>query len=421
MLKIRDLSSVKLAFCLVIILLVQASPSHGGDLIYTLQAASFPSELYAQQQYDLLASRLNNSEHQHLRIEKVGRFYSVRIGGFSNKKSADSFADAIRPKVGQLLVIKAYIKKDRIIRQYPDPAHIDSGGAPDARAEKKVLKEPALSVTTAISEEVFDETAAMMHQAKGDIYWELSRTFMAMEEYEQAIRFGLKHPDFFRQYAKLLFLNGYIREAIIQMEKAVQMRSDFDAFRIDLGILYLADRKLEKAQAEFVSALELNPTTTHIYIYLADISLKTGAYDMAWFYIRRAEHLGHKGQGLVSKLSALSSEPDLSVLNSGGKGLFIRQILVSSRQKAQEVLLRIGKDELFELIAEKESLGPNAAKGGYIGEVDSSAMHPEIVAALIDSKVLSQPVIVETENGFHVLQRVEPFNHSVVSKALAGS
>ena len=86
--------------------------------------------------------------------------------------------------------------------------------------------------------------------------------------------------------------------------------------------------------------------------------------------------------------------------------LYLRQILVDTRAKAEDIINRIAKGELFKDVAFKESMGFNSYAGGYIGRVDPSDLHPTIADVLLNNYESDDPVIVETESGFHILQRV---------------
>lgn len=87
------------------------------------------------------------------------------------------------------------------------------------------------------------------------------------------------------------------------------------------------------------------------------------------------------------------------------ENLYLRQILVDTRAKAEDIMNRISKGELFKDVAFKESMGSNAYTGGYIGRVDPSNLDPAIADALLNNYKSDDPVIVETERGFHILQR----------------
>jgi hypothetical protein len=57
--------------------------------------------------------------------------------------------------------------------------------------------------------------------------------------------------------------------------------------------------------------------------------------------------------------------------------------------------------------------------GGFLGNLDPSDVHPDIARELLNKEVLSPPFIVETENGYHIVQRVLPFDFSYWEELIA--
>ena len=108
---------------------------------------------------------------------------------------------------------------------------------------------------------------------------------------------------------------------------------------------------------------------------------------------------------LAAKNDTLLNTADKSDHNSR-ENLYLRQILVDTRAKAEDIINRISKGELFKDLAFKESMGSNAYAGGYIGRVDPSNFHPAIADFLLNNYESDDPVIIETERGFYILQRV---------------
>ena len=107
---------------------------------------------------------------------------------------------------------------------------------------------------------------------------------------------------------------------------------------------------------------------------------------------------------IAAKNEILLNTADKSAHN-GKEDLYLRQILVDTRAKAEDIINRIAKGELFKDVALKASMGLNAYAGGYIGHVDPSNLHPAIADVLLNNYESDDPVIVETESGFHILQR----------------
>ncbi|NOZ69586.1 MAG: PEGA domain-containing protein [Deferribacteres bacterium] len=88
--------------------------------IYTIQAGSFTKAGYARKQFDYIAQKLNEKELAYLRIEKVGEFYSVRLGRFKDYRTARRFLQAIKTRLPGVIIVRSYIRPDRIIKTFKD-------------------------------------------------------------------------------------------------------------------------------------------------------------------------------------------------------------------------------------------------------------------------------------------------------------
>jgi hypothetical protein len=142
----------------------------------------------------------------------------------------------------------------------------------------------------------------------------------------------------------------------------------------------------------------INPVTDTNYIY-------SGVPIMNTVYFK--DKVYSDGIILVTAVAenkTLLNTADQSDHNAG-ENLYLRQILVDTRAKAEDIMNRISKGELFKDVAFKESMGSNAYAGGYIGRVDPSNLDPAIADALLNNYESDDLVIVETERGFHILQR----------------
>jgi len=86
---------------------------------YTIQIGTYVSENSAEGIYQRLISKLDDSQLQDLRIEKIKNFYVVRIGRYDSKDNADKFYPAVRAKVADApLVTKTRVGTESIIREY---------------------------------------------------------------------------------------------------------------------------------------------------------------------------------------------------------------------------------------------------------------------------------------------------------------
>jgi cell division protein FtsN len=94
------------------------SQADSTESIFTIQAGSFINIADAAKQFDAVAYVLDEKKLDYLRIEKVGKYYSVRIGKFKDYATAEKLLQAIKPRLSPAIILKAYIKNDRIMRLY---------------------------------------------------------------------------------------------------------------------------------------------------------------------------------------------------------------------------------------------------------------------------------------------------------------
>jgi tetratricopeptide (TPR) repeat protein len=257
------------------------------------------------------------------------------------------------------------------------------------------------------------------HVSRAEIFISEGRQFQAVKEFREALKKDNRRPEIHGYLSVLLYNLGFVDDAIEEMRKAVDLYPVDVHLNMELGRLYFVRNNSGDAMEQFFLVLEMNPGHASAYYYLGELFLRMKEYDMAWISARMAQRAGHKGQDLISKLGDLSEEPKVVPWKKPGKELYIRQILVNKREKAEELVSRMKEGELFEDIAAKELTDPTAEVGGFLGRLDPSDVHPDIAAELLDKAILSQPVIVETGKGYHIVQRVAPFDFSYWEELIA--
>jgi type IV pilus assembly protein PilQ len=111
------------AKCLILslfVLLILPVNSHSDTSVYTLQIGTFLKSRHADTLFDHTASILNNNDLDYLRIEKIQKYYAVRLGKFDGRSEASIFREAISPDFDDIVLMKANIKGENIIRTYHD-------------------------------------------------------------------------------------------------------------------------------------------------------------------------------------------------------------------------------------------------------------------------------------------------------------
>jgi tetratricopeptide (TPR) repeat protein len=84
--------------------------------------------------------------------------------------------------------------------------------------------------------------------------------------------------------------------------------------------------------------------------------------------------------------------------------LDVQVIVVDTEAKAQQVLERLKKGEDFSALAKEVSIDPNASTGGFVGEVDPSALRPELRGVLESLKPGEVSGVVKVPTGFVILK-----------------
>ena len=108
--------AAKCLFIIVTLLLLLPHCSKASELIYTIQTGSFARMAEANKQFDNIFRALQETEIQNLRVEKVGNYFSVRIGKFEKYPYAQKFLQRLYPLYHDATLLKAYIKDERIKR-----------------------------------------------------------------------------------------------------------------------------------------------------------------------------------------------------------------------------------------------------------------------------------------------------------------
>lgn len=85
------------------------------ESVYTIQTSSFKDSQRAEKQFRIFEQSLEGMALQALRIEKIGRFYAVRVGRFASLPEAKKFLSEHERSLEGAMVMKAYFIDERIL------------------------------------------------------------------------------------------------------------------------------------------------------------------------------------------------------------------------------------------------------------------------------------------------------------------
>ena len=124
-------------------------------------------------------------------------------------------------------------------------------------------------------------------------------------------------------------------------------------------------------------------------------------------YGRRA--LGFGLSALAFALFALGLDAAQSVQpGASDPAISFRLIVVSSADKAAQVLEQLKNGADFSKLAQAESHDPSASQGGLIGPVALSELRPDLQTALRTLPVGDVSGVLQLPTGFAIVQRAEP-------------
>ncbi len=142
---IRVLSAAFICIMMTCILSIPVR-SLSAELIHTIQAGSHSSEKDSQIQYEALERGLSEKDRSYLRIEKIGKYYAVRIGKFKNSEEVKDLMQTIKSEFPKTLSMTAYIKDARVVRMYEGKHNGEPDAAPVSHSKvpaKDVVPEPS--------------------------------------------------------------------------------------------------------------------------------------------------------------------------------------------------------------------------------------------------------------------------------------
>jgi hypothetical protein len=88
------------------------------ESVYTIQTGSFKDSQRAEKQFRIIEQSLEETAVQSLRIEKIGRFYAVRVGRFARLAKAEQFLRKHEHSLEGSIVMKAYFINERILLRH---------------------------------------------------------------------------------------------------------------------------------------------------------------------------------------------------------------------------------------------------------------------------------------------------------------
>jgi tetratricopeptide (TPR) repeat protein len=234
-----------------------------GQIFYTIRTGNFADFIAARKQFYSIIRGLNGKKIDFLRIEKVGEFYSVRLGKFEDYTSAREVIRTVKPGIPAAIIIKAYVKADRIIRLYAKKLPAEGNG--------KIIEPLPFSESDALNK---------------------SREIIKEGKYAEALSIlspfisePMKYSNVVSDYIVILVWEGRLDDAINMYEKLPDSFPRYDYLLRNMGKAYYDKKEFSKALLMYQSALEQSPSDKEARKGMVFSLVHTSDYNRASDYL----------------------------------------------------------------------------------------------------------------------------------------
>ena len=260
----------------------------------------------------------------------------------------------------------------------------------------------------------YDKAAAVLHKSLREdpkqlpVYSALGEAFLAMGKIDSAVFYveqaRIIAPASSTIYSSLGFLymqKGQVERAREQLDRAVELdEKNAEAHRL-YGFYYSQLDSLDQAIASYERMSQLQPNEVEPFNNMAFLHASAKRYSEALKYYKMAKeraqdpYLAQAIEGNIEAVRAIVA----------GK-MRARYILVKNRIKAEEVLAKLGQGLDFALVAQHNSIAPNAQDGSDLGFFGPGELMPAFEETVMQLEVGELSEIVEISLGFMIIQRL---------------
>ncbi|MEE8329774.1 MAG: tetratricopeptide repeat protein [Thermodesulfovibrionia bacterium] len=289
----RNIISYLMIFLTVFVfLLCLPGNSYAQESAYTIQIGSFLELEPAEKQFDLLKQGLKEENIDYLRVEKIGKYYSVRLGKFKDNAEAKKALPVVKRHVAAAITMKSYFIEKRMIKLYRPPGLAEDPSVKEAvkevkpgvekkepepekaesRVTEKVSQKPVEKRKLEPIEKQIEKISGLVN--KGDYK-------KALEIIEKEIKVRQESPELYGWYGVVLLKMDNPARAITNFQKAAELSPNVSDYHNGGGYSLFYLSRFNEAIDEFNKALSLNPANIDAISGLGITYVKVGNKDQA--------------------------------------------------------------------------------------------------------------------------------------------
>ena len=253
---------------------LKVDSQYASRTIYTIQTGSHTKKANAEEEFNSILQVLNKKELDYLRIEKIGKYHTVRFGKFENYATAEKFSQAIKLRLSSAIILKAYIKKERIIKLYTDSLTVKELGIKEKsisdpvpvkikpRTTEKSDKKIKAEITTE------NNKNAEKHNSRGVTYSISGKHQEAIEAFKEAIKINPDYPKAYYNLGFALGKSGMHKEATEAYKQAIRINPNYYDAYLNLGAAYGNSGMYKEAVDAFKQAIRVNSKSAEAHYNL---------------------------------------------------------------------------------------------------------------------------------------------------------
>ncbi len=287
-----------------------AVAAHTPETVFTVQISTHNSMERALIEFDHITSLLQEQQLDSLRIEEIGRAYTLRLGKFASRDEAGAFVNSLGGAITSYLILKAYFIETRIKKIYnPSPQDIIPASMP---ATPPPIQTPASAEPEASTEVENDSTQAQaLQSADIPVQKQLSEVseLVSQKKYDAALGIMKEKiakmpdsPDINAWYGAVLLKKGKPATALQHLEKAAALAPDSPDYLNGVGYCYYYLDRYEKAIEAFTHALNLQPEHLDALAGIGIIYAKKGDREKAVNVYNKLMRLEPESAGKLLKI-----------------------------------------------------------------------------------------------------------------------
>lgn len=257
--------------------------------IYTIQIGSYHDVEAADKQFNTTAQKLNKKKLDYLRVEKIGKYYTVRLGKFDHHSSAKMLLESVRYQFSSPIIMNAYFIEDRIVSMYQPQDEVIDGKTATSRVQKDMLKDKRREIEPPLIEKNDRKTLKKRTDHPREDKMALIADLVYKKDYtgalgiiQEEITVQPHHHELNAWYGTVLLKTNRPDEALEYLEEAVEMSPSVPDYHNVLGYCFFFLHMPDKAIDAFNKVLSLNPEHIDAVTGLGIIYAKKGNIEKAF-------------------------------------------------------------------------------------------------------------------------------------------